>query len=123
MAVIMDTCALRLAGAVGIDDFQAESTLAICVKATRNIAEILCLTPLATYPDRLTKDRFYALTDKLHESGLPAGDGQTWSRLSRVRDTYEPMLAAMADYFVIKLPEWIPAAKIEAPLEAVRQHR
>jgi hypothetical protein len=123
MAVIMDTCALRLAGAVGIDEFQAESTLSMCVNALHSIAGILCIKPLATYPDRLTKDRFYALTDKLRDCRLPAGDGQTWSRLSRVRDTYEPLLAAMADYFIIPLPEWIPSAKIEAPLEAAQQHR
>ena len=82
MAVIMDTCALRLAGAVGIDEFQAESTLSMCVNALHSIAGILCIKPLATYPDRLTKDRFYALTDKLRDCRLPAGDGQTWSRLS-----------------------------------------
>jgi len=94
----------------------------MCVNAVRDIAGILCISPLATYRDRLPKDRFYALTDKLRDSGLPAGDGQTWSRLSRVRDTYEPMLAAMPDYFVIGLPEWMPATKIQAPLEAARRH-
>jgi hypothetical protein len=120
MAVVMDTCALRLAGAGGIDEFQAEGTLAMCVNAMRAIGGILCIRPLATYPDRLPHDRFYALTDKLRDWELPAGDGQTWSRLSRVRDTYEPMLAAIADYFMIQLPDWMPKAKMEAPLEAVR---
>ena len=76
----MDTCALRLAGAVGIDEFQAESTLSMCLNALHSIAGILCIKPLATYPDRLTKDRFYALTDKLRDCRLSAGDGQTWSR-------------------------------------------
>jgi hypothetical protein len=122
MAVIMDTCALRVAGAVGIDEFQAEGTLSMCVSAMRNIGEILCINPVATYPDRLPRDRFLALRDKLREWHLPEGDAQVWPRLARVRESYEPMLAAMADYFVIQLPEWMPAApRIEAPLEAARQ--
>jgi hypothetical protein len=121
MAVIMDTCALRLAGAVGIDEFQCEATLSMCVSAMRSIAEILCIAPAEQYGQRLTRDRFYALREKLRDLALPSGDGDVWPRLERVRQSYEPLLAAMADYFVIELPEWIPSEAIEAPLEAAQR--
>jgi len=121
MAVVMDTCALRLAGALPLDEFQAEATLSISVKALRSISDTLQVQPLARYHDRLPHERFLALTDRLRESRLPAGDGDVWSRLSKLRDRYEPMLAALGDYFIIPLPEWMPKAAIETPLEAVRR--
>jgi hypothetical protein len=120
LAVVMDTCALRLSGSLPLDEFQAEATLAMSVKALDSIAEILKIKPLARYPDRLPRERFVALTGALHDLRLPLGEGDVWSRLSKLRDQYEPLLAAMSDYFVIRLPEWMPKAAIEAPLEAIR---
>ena len=118
MAVVMDTCALRIAGAVGIDEFQAETTLAMCLSALKAIADTLRIAPLDRYSDRLPRDRFPALRERLTDWRLPAGDGDVWSRLSRIRRGYEPLLAAMATYFLIDLPEWMPASMIETPLEA-----
>ena len=123
VAVIMDTCALRLSGALDTDEFQAEATLSMCLRALRSICTVLRVKPLATYPDRLPRDRFFALNDKLRELQLPTGDGDVWSRLSKTRDTYEPVLAALGDYFLIDLPQWMPNAKIEAPLEASPMRR
>jgi len=108
MAVVMDTCALRMAGAGGFDEFQAERTLAMCTSALRNISEVIHLHPLEHYPDRLPRTAFGELTEQLRRSELSTGGGDAWERLSRVRNRYEPLLAAMADYFVIELPSWVP---------------
>ena len=120
IAVVMDTCALRLAGAGGIDEFQAEATFSICLRTLRNIGEILRLDPDAARADRLTEEQCSALRDKLREWELPDGGRDLWTRLSRTRDGYEPLLAAFADYLVMELPEWIPASMIRTPLEAAR---
>ena len=120
VAVIMDVCAMRMAGAGGIDQFQAEATLSMCLRAMRSISETLRIEPLSTYDNRLPLERCSVLADKLREWDLPDGGRDFWPRLSQVRESYEPTLAAMAAYFLIGLPEWIPAAMIEAPLEAVR---
>jgi hypothetical protein len=120
MTVVMDVCAIRLAGAGGHDAFQSEATLSMCLSAIRSLAAIFRVHPLATYPERLPPDRFYALIDKLHEWNLPDGGRDFEVRLSRVRDTYEPLIAAMGDYLLIRLPDWIPAAMIRAPLESAR---
>jgi hypothetical protein len=108
MAIIMDTCALRMAGAGGFDEFQSERTLAMCTSALRNISKILHIQPLVGYTDRLSRTAFRELTEQLRRSELPAGEFDLWERLSRIRNGYEPLLAAMADYFVIELPAWVP---------------
>jgi hypothetical protein len=115
MAVVMDTCALRMAGAGGFDEFQSERTLAMCTSALRNINGILQIRPLERYNDRLSQSAFHTLTEQLRRSGLPEGEGDVWGRLSRVRNAYEPLLSAMADYFVINLPAWVPTVGIEDP--------
>jgi hypothetical protein len=115
VAVVMDTCALCIAGAGGFDDFQAERTLAMCTSALRKVSEILEIRPLKIYNDRLSPGAFYALTERLRENHLPVSDDDVWGRLSGVRSGYEPLLAAIADYLVIELPAWIPPAEKESP--------
>jgi hypothetical protein len=120
ITVVMDTCALRLAGASGIDRFQAEVTFSICLRALRGIGEILRLEPHRPRDPRLTEEQWHVLRDKLRQWELPDGRRDLWPRLSRTRDDYEPLLAAFADYLLMGLPEWIPASMIQTPLEAAR---
>jgi hypothetical protein len=108
MAVVMDTCALRVAGAGGFDEFQAERTLAMCTGTLRNISEILRIRPLERYTDRLPRTAFRELTGQLERMGLPTGGADVWERLFQVRNRYEPLLAAMANYLAIELPAWVP---------------
>ena len=118
-AVVMDTCALRLAGAGEFDEFQAERTLIMSTSAVRNIAQVLQIIPLEHYNDRLSPTAFEVLTAQLRQSGLPTGEAEVWKRLCEVRTGYEPLLAAMADYFVIELPAWVPPASIQRSLNSV----
>jgi hypothetical protein len=120
MAVVMDTCALRMAGAGGFDEFQAERTFAMCTSALRNISEILHIQPFERYTDRLSLNAFRVLIEQLRRNELSAGGTDIWERLSRVRKGYEPLLTAMADYFVIELPAWAPAPPMEEALDRAR---
>lgn len=121
-AVVMDTCTLRLAGAGGFDEFQAERTFVMSTNAIRNITQVLHIAPLERYDDRLSPSAFEVLTEQLQHSGLPTGEGDVWGRLSKFRSVYEPLLAALASYFVIELPAWVPPADIERSLNSVRSH-
>jgi len=107
MAVIMDTCALRMAGVGGFDQFQAERTLAMSTTALRNISEILRVQPMKCCYNRMTQNTFYELIAQLQQNGLPVGGADVWAGLSEIRDGYEPLLAAMAEYFVIGLLPWL----------------
>jgi hypothetical protein len=120
MTIVMDTCALRMAGAGGFDEFQAERTLAMCTSALLNISKILHIQPLVRYTDRLSRTAFRELTEKLQRSELPAGELGVWERLSRIRNGYEPLLAAMADYFVIELPAWVLPPRVERAIPRVQ---
>jgi hypothetical protein len=122
LAVVIDTCALRMAGAGGFDEFQAERTFAMCTTALRNISQILRIQPLERYTDRLPRSAFRELTEQLRRSELPVGGADVWERLSRVRNGYEPLLAAMADYFVIELPAWVPPPRMEGVLDPARSN-
>jgi hypothetical protein len=112
-AVVMDTCALRMAGAGGFDAFQAERTLIMSINALRSINQVLHIAPLKRYSHRLSRSDFEVLSEELRQSGLPAGEGDVWERLSKIRNGYEPLLAAMANYFLIQLPAWVPPATVE----------
>jgi hypothetical protein len=112
MAVVMDTCALRMAGAGGFDEFQAERTLAMCTTAMRNIGQILHIGPLEHYPDRLSPGALHALIEQLRQCDLPVGENDLWERLCKVRNGYEPLLVAMAEYFLIELPAWVQPVSI-----------
>jgi hypothetical protein len=119
-AVVMDTCALRLAGVGGFDEFHAERTLTMSTSAVRNIAQVLQIAPLEHYNDRLSLSAFEVLIEQLRQSGLATGDSNVWGRLVKVRADYEPLLAALANYFVIELPAWVPLANIERSRNSVR---
>jgi hypothetical protein len=54
------------------------------------------------------------LLEQLRQTHLPVGESDLWERLSKVRNGYEPLLVAMAAYFLIELPAWVPSASIEA---------
>lgn len=122
MAVVMDTCALRIAGAGGFDEFQAERTLAMCINALRNIGVALHIHPLEGFTGRLSPPAFRELTQQLLRNGLPAGGYGIWDRLSSVRNSYEPLLAAIADYLVIELPAWVPTPRVEKSFDPSRAH-
>ena len=104
MAVMMDTCALRIAGADVVDAFQADRTLAMCIKALRNISQVLRITPAKRYGDRLSRTDFFELAEQLRQSGIHIDESGVWERLPCVRDSYEPLLAALADHLLIELP-------------------
>src|SRR5581483_6153811 len=84
-AVVMDTCALRIAGITNADEFQAEATMSICTNALRSISQILNIEAFANYEDRLTPGAFEQLLDRIRKSHLPVGDQDTWERLSDIR--------------------------------------
>jgi hypothetical protein len=118
-AVVMDTCALRMAGVGGFDEFQAERTLAMSITAIRNITQVLQIAPRERYKERLSPDAFVVLIEQLRQRGLPTREAD-WGQLSKVRNSYEPPLIAMASYFVIDLPAWVPESNIEQYLNPGR---
>ncbi len=86
----------------------------------RSISQILRIPPCEHYADRLPREAFGSLADTVRRTGLPVNEADAWEGLSHVRGEYEPLVAAMADYFLIHVPEWVPESRIAQPLEAAR---
>jgi hypothetical protein len=87
----------------------------MCTSAIESISEMLRIHPSNHYEGRLSRSAFHELTECLRKHQLPVGDGHVWERLFRIRQCYEPLLVAMADYFIIELPAWLPPAKSDVP--------
>jgi len=77
--------------------------------AVVDIAAVFNLPPKKPVPERLDHEGFRALKTMLVSAELrftPAEEaGQ---RLERLRQSYEPYIHSLADYFKLSLPPWIP---------------
>jgi hypothetical protein len=63
-------------------------------------------------PDRLTRDDVARLDPLLDAAGMSrVGDGEAWGRLSALRVMYEPYASAIALFFLIDLPGWLPEGR------------
>ena len=109
LTAVMDMSAILLAGIEGVDSRQAELTFAMVRHAVVDIAAVFNLPPKKPVPERLDDEGFRALKTMLVSAELrftPAEEaGQ---RLERLRQSYEPYIHSLADYFKLSLPPWIP---------------
>lgn len=120
VAVVMDTCALRIAGIGDFSAFQAEATLSICIAALDSIAQMIKISPSERTPGRVSESEFQLLNGRLYNDGVSRTQSGDWKRLSAVISIYEPLLAAIAGFLCIELPVWVPAKEATSQLEAVR---
>jgi hypothetical protein len=112
LTAIMDMSALVLAGIDGVDSRQAVLTFAMARHAVVDIAAVFNLPPGKRIPERLDKEGFVALQDMLGSAGLKfAPAEEAGNRLQRLRESYEPYVHSLSEYFSFPLPPWIPDAE------------
>jgi len=111
LTAVMDMSAILLAGVEGVDSRQAELTFAMVRHTVVDIAAVFNLPPKKPLPERLDNEGFRALQTMLVSAGLrfalAEGAGQ---RFEKLRESYEPYIHSLADYFKLSLPPWIPDA-------------
>ncbi len=109
LTMVMDVCALILAG---IDEAPARSarlTFAMARHAAVDLSQILGTPPRMPPADRLPPAELARLRQILSEAGMPLRDGPAAEqKLAQVRAKYEPYVYALADYLLVALPPWIP---------------
>jgi hypothetical protein len=111
LTAVMDMSALMLAGIEGVESRQAELTFAMARHAVVDIAAVFNLPPMRRTPERLDEEGFHALQGMLGSAGLGfTMVEQADQRLQRLRESYEPYIHTLADYFSLPLPPWIPDA-------------
>ncbi|HEU5001588.1 MAG TPA: potassium channel family protein [Actinomycetota bacterium] len=110
LTVILDACALVMAGMAEITDSQARLTFAMARHAAVDLAAILGTPPVRGGVDRLPPEGLDRLRRHISESGLtPAAGERAGEELRSLRATYEPYLRALSAHLRMPLPAWMPA--------------
>jgi hypothetical protein len=109
LTVILDTCALVIAGIEGIVDDQARLTFAMARHASVDLASMLGTPPVPPTPDRLPAEDLQRLREFLAERGLNLRTGEeAESVLSDLRASYEPYANSLSRRLRMPLPPWLP---------------
>jgi len=107
----LDTSALLLTVAPGMDRQQARLTFAMARHALVDLALVLKRLPGAS-ADRLPPERLRVLCEALRTAGVEARDEPAAvSALAELRGLYEPAAAALAGYFGFALPDVWPVGE------------
>ena len=109
LAMILDTCAMLIAGADGTDDYQARLTFAMARHAAVDLGLVFHKPPTAPATDRLTAADLAALLKSLCEAGMQIRDVPAFARaLAELRALYEPFVNALARHFEFGVPAFQP---------------
>ncbi len=113
LAVILDTSAFVMVGLEGACVHQAQLTFAMARHAVVDLSLIFGVTPRWPDPDRLPPIQLTNLRARLTEVGLrPQVGDEADRKLMELRGMYEPFLFALATYFRLALPPWVPESSV-----------
>jgi hypothetical protein len=105
LTVMLDTCALMIAGLEGACPYQAQLTFAMARHAAVDLALVFRTPPLAPDPDRLPAERLAHLRELLAGAGLKLHGGEAFdAKLAELRGMYEPFVNAIGQYLLFALP-------------------
>ena len=107
LTVILDTCALILAGIEDVPVEPARFAFAISRHAVVDLAQVFDLT-FTPGVDRLPTSEFVRVQEVLAASGILLKRGMdAEGTLADLRETYEPFVTALARYMQVSLPPWV----------------
>jgi hypothetical protein len=108
LAVVLDTCAIIMAGLEGACERQAELTFAMARHAVVDLSQVFRAKPHAPAHDRLSPDRLEEFRAAVAEAGLKLRQGsEAEQRLKDLRRMYEPYIYSLSIYLRMSLPPWI----------------
>ena len=109
LTVILDACALVIAGIESIPAGQARLTFAMARHASVDLASMLGTPPVSPTPDRLPPEDLQRLRELLAKRGLNLSTGEeAESVLSDLRASYEPYVNSLSRRLRMPLPPWLP---------------
>lgn len=112
LTAILDSCALVKVAVQETCRRQAELTFAIARHAAVDLSQIFNMRPHALPYNRLPTEDVKRICDMLVQRGMKIGNVEEMEQeLTQLRNMYEPYLFALAEYLLLSLPPWIPAAK------------
>lgn len=109
LTMVLDGCALILTGVDGVRPRQAWLTFAMARHVAVDLCQVLDTPPHLPATDRLPQEDLRRLRAILRVAGvlLATGD-EADRRLTELRQSYEPYMAALADGLLLTLPRWLP---------------
>ena len=111
LTAILDVCALAIVGVERIPAWQARLTFAMARHAMVDIAQVFGQKPKKDAADRLPPERLQMLRDLLAAEGVTVCNSPTLEgRLMELRGMYEPWVAALSEFLMMDLPDWMPKA-------------
>lgn len=113
LTAVLDASALVMVGVDGVSKRQAQLTFAMARHAVVDLAQIFNTPPREITLDRLSEDGLERLRSALQDAGVKVNAGEDANRkLSELRMMYEPYVEALAEYLLVTLPVWSPAAEV-----------
>ncbi len=113
LTVILDTCALVMAGVEGACARQAELTFAMARHAIVDLSIIFKRAPRRPERNRLPAEVLAGLRTTLAAAGVRLRSGnEVDQKLAELRTLYEPYVYSLSVYFHITLPPWISESSL-----------
>lgn len=110
LTAILDTCAMQICRKSDCDQHQVRLTFAIARHAAVDLTLIFKITPIALNSDRIGTESADQLKELLGAAEVsPEEWKQTEMKLTELRGMYEPFVNALGQYFLMRLPEFIPS--------------
>jgi hypothetical protein len=110
LTAVMDVSALLSLASEKDLKRQAEFTFAAGRHALVHTASIFRMQPLRRHKDRLPQQEFSRLCSVLSAGYAPLPSERiAETELQKLRDMYEPYATALATYFLMDLPPWVPS--------------
>ncbi len=110
LTTILDVSALIIVGIDGVPSRPARLAFAMARHAAADLSQILATRPRPGDSRLLSAAELAQLRTLLARDGLMLREGPAADRrLTRLRQMYEPFVAALADRLLMPLPPWLPA--------------
>jgi len=108
LTMVLDVCALIMAGIDGIPAGQAHLTFAMARHSAVDLSQIFATQPRHE-SDRLPAETLAGLREVLADAGVHLADGDDVDRrLTELRGKYEPYVSALSEHLMMPLPPWLP---------------
>jgi hypothetical protein len=109
LTTVLDTCAVALSARPRGSAEPARLAFAIGRHAVADLALAYRTKEAPSGPDRLPAEEFAVLSERLEDAGMPLGSHEeVRAGVDRLRATYEPQVRALAAWFALNLPAWLP---------------
>jgi hypothetical protein len=113
LTMILDVCALRMAGIEGPLQAPARLTFAMARHAAVDLSQVFWTVPRSPQRDRLPPEKLARLRAELADAGVCFRAGEDVDRkLTKLRSMYEPYVYALSEFLLLPLPDWMPSADV-----------